>query len=337
MDDSRAPLFHLHARLLAQPLQGRAAHARDPRRGGQLRQLDDRVDPALDELARLAAAHARHQREVVVVAPLLDTRPVPTAHPAVLDRVGVGGRRWVRDGDAAEDHVLEPRPDGAVVGHVVLDPEGDALHGAAAQDDVHPCRFEPLDLAQLLRVRAELEHGARLCLSRQLGVGDLVAPRAQCGRGVDAQQEVGVAAPPAVEERGLVDDVVATVERLERLGGCAPEHLALRLVVGPRGDRRDRPLLRLAEGLQVPRLVLESAASDHVQLGILTLGALHEVRASGALQVRQVLAFQEADQVGRGDDDGAVDGVHPQAPRMRAMTSVGAMTTRWFSARVMPT
>ena len=64
------------------------------------------------------------------------------------------------------------------------------------------------------------------------------------------------------------------------------------------------------EPRQVFLLVLDPAAGDHVQLGVLAVGALDEAGERGALEVRQVFAGEEAHQVGRGDDRLSVDQVH---------------------------
>ena len=93
-----------------------------------------------------------------------------------------------------------------------------------AEDDVQELRPPPLDRRQLLDVRADLEDGAGLHVAGELGVGDLVVPGAEGARRlarrvVHAEQEVGVAAPGPVEERGLVDDVRAGAHRRDRLGG----------------------------------------------------------------------------------------------------------------------
>ena len=65
-------------------------------------------------------------------------------------------------------------------------------------------------------------------MAGELGVRDLVVPRAEGAVGlarlvIDAEQEVRVAAPGAVEEGGLVDDVRSAAQRYERLLGGGPQ------------------------------------------------------------------------------------------------------------------
>ena len=70
---------------------------------------------------------------------------------------------------------------------------------------------QPLGVGGHLQQRGDLE------LPGELGVGDLVRPVAEDRRRLDAQQEVGLPAPGAVEEGPLVDDVDAAAHRLDRL------------------------------------------------------------------------------------------------------------------------
>ena len=107
-------------------------------------------------------------------------------------------------------------------------------------------------------------------MAGELGVGDFVAEGAE-GAGVlgrlDAEEEVRVAAPAAVEEGGLVDDVVAAADGLFGFGGGAAELGEAVFVRAVEGDLRDAAAARLKLG-EVALLVLEAAGADDVELGI---------------------------------------------------------------------
>ena len=81
---------------------------------------------------------------------------------------------------------------------------------------MHPLGLAPLDARELLHVRADLEQRRGLDVAGELGVHDLVAPLAEVAGTLDPDQEVRAAEPAAVEERGLVDDVVAASHGLDR-------------------------------------------------------------------------------------------------------------------------
>jgi len=77
-----------------------------------------------------------------------------------------------------------------------------ALAGRAPERDVHVRGHDALERYQLVDVAAELENRPRLHVAGELGVDHLVVEGAEPARsigGVDAPEEVGVAAPGAVE------------------------------------------------------------------------------------------------------------------------------------------
>src|SRR5207302_3884738 len=112
-----------------------------------------------------------------------------------------------------------------------------------------------------------LENGRRLCLPRQLGVSNFVAVVAQLAGPVDPIEEVRMAAPAAVEEGALIDDVDTGLH-----GGHG---LGVRLLqVGDRtlGKRElDDPETHGLEAGEVSALVLQATAAQHVQNRIVTL------------------------------------------------------------------
>ena len=200
--------LRLDARLLA--------HARKARRGRALERRSHRQgQPAQRGAGRhvprpqrrpLMGGDAGHQREVVrLAAPRLTFRP-PAADLAVLDWVRPRGWRVLGGSPGAFRESLELAPDRPDVGGVVGDAQVIHIAGAAAERHVHQLRAQALENGELLRVQAQLQHRRALGVPRELRVPDLVAPRPELARRLDAAQEVGEAKPPPVEERGLVDD-----------------------------------------------------------------------------------------------------------------------------------
>ena len=184
--------------------------------------------------------------------------------------------------------------------------------GAAAQRHVHPLGFDALDPGQQLDVRADLEHGARLDVAGELGVRHLVVVRAETRwsvRGLDAEQEVGVAAPRSVEEGGLVDDVGTLGDGVAGRGGRRAQLIAAVLDRAVELDAgHGLPL-----GVQIVEealLVLEPALADDVQLRVVAFRSHGHARHRGALELRQMLAGEIADEVRGGVDRPAVDRLH---------------------------
>src|SRR4051812_45976624 len=107
-------------------------------------------------------------------------------------------------------------------------------------------------------------------------------------------------APPAVEERGLVDDVDAALHRRDRLGlRCReiPRRAQIRLQ-----DLVDRATL-CPKSLEERALVGVTAFLEEHDLGIQALRrTLPATLDAAELQRRQVAALQESDQI-RGADD----------------------------------
>ena len=195
----------LHPRLVADARQRARA---DAVQSGGDRQVErpqrrHRRHSPLDEAAALAAGDAGHQRQVVVGAAPLRAAVLPLAEAAVLDRFRIGLGRCL-------GVHLEPPADGAVAGRVLHHPEARVVAPvAAAEGQVHPFRRGSLRQGQQVGVQQELQNRRALRAAGQLGVEHLVRPRAQRARLGDPEQEVGIAAPPAVRilQAPLVDDV----------------------------------------------------------------------------------------------------------------------------------
>ena len=79
-----------------------------------------------------------------------------------------------------------------------------------AEDDVHCGWYDTLHGGEHVCIDAQLEDVLGLRGPGELRVGDIIGELAQGGGDAIAlQEEVGVAVPPAVEERALIDDIVA--------------------------------------------------------------------------------------------------------------------------------
>ena len=219
---------------------------------------------------------------------------IPGAHPAVLDRVGVR----LEGGPLVEDARLEAGLGRAEEGGVVGQPL--AMLGAIPGDDHDLPRCHALELGEPVRVDAHLQDRRGLDPARQLGVGDLVAPRPEDARGLDPEQEVGVTAPVAVKERGLEDDVPTGPHGREGLGLGGAQLFGRPEVPGR--DLVDRPAGR-AQPLEVGGLVRVAALLHQLELGILPERLLPLAGDPTQLERREVVAGQEPDQVRGTDDD----------------------------------
>ena len=264
---------------------------------------------------------------------------VASASPPADGAVPTGQRIGL---DLDAEPVEEARLDRAVVRRHLANRNRDPF--VASQNDVHRVGRPALEALDLLGVGAELQHGRRLGVARQLGVVGLVAPRTERGGVVgtlDPPQEVGVTPPPRlgapVEERGLVDDAGAGGHGPAR-GLLAIEQLpcpvGLRSGRGLRSDRTRPVGVTGATGARRRIAIRDrhhrgALAGQPVQVGLLVLEApllqqrQHRVGAVG-LRDRagrcqpvvpgHVLARQVRDQVGRADHRHSVDPVHPTPP-----------------------
>ena len=240
----------------------------------------------------------------------------PAADVAVLDGLGVCRRRRVGRRCLVGQRRQETVAGAPVVGHVVVDAQPLDRAGAAAEGDVEPLGTDALDAFELVHVRADLEDRARLDVARELGVRHLVVVRAPARRAfgrIDPEEEVGVAAERAVEERRLVDDVVARGHGIDRRCRGRAELVA---------TVRDRPIRLDLDGdsalgaqvREVPGFVLETALADDIELRVVADRPLHEPGDGRALELGQMLAGEEGDKVRGGVDGSAVDAIHSTQP-----------------------
>ena len=149
-------------------------------------------------------------------------------------------------------------------------------------------------------------------MAGQLRVDDLIAPLSEGARLLDAQQKVRQPKPPVLEESGLVDDVVAAPDRLRRGLGRGPQSIQPRRgggVVVACIDACDAPPSAL-EPRQISGLVFESTPGDEIDLRIEPDRPVYQPGHGRQLQAYEMLAGQEADQIGRGEDGCAADELH---------------------------
>jgi hypothetical protein len=157
-----------------------------------------------------------------------------------------------------------------------------------------------------LGVEAELQQEVGLDAASELRVGHLVAPRAQARRPVDTFEEVRVAAPPvAVEEHALVDDLGARPHCRTGSLGAPPQALEPALALD-----RDDLAPGGTEGTQVRQLVLIALSRD--ELGGVGAGGLqpHAAVCHLDVQVGEVRALEELDEVRGREDQPVIDALH---------------------------
>ncbi len=187
--------LHLDPRLVLDPLERPGADALELRVHRQRQDGEPAAGRHLSRLERpaLARRSASDQAQVVIRSPLGLAHDDPAADVAVLDRLGVRRDRRIggwRDITPQPDGGLEVGPDPAVVRHVVLDPQRVRGTFPAAEHDVEPLRLDALDRRQLVDVRADLQDGRGLDVAGELGVGDLVVPRAKRAVGLTGDMVV---------------------------------------------------------------------------------------------------------------------------------------------------
>ena len=316
----RAPslALDLHARLLVDALECRGArsrHLRGERQGG-LRERGPRGDLELDQSAALSRGEAGHAGEVVGLAQLSAAAERPAADRAVVRGFrGRGDRGDIRRRLTAEVLLEAPR-DEAVVGREVADAEARRLRLHAAEGEVHLRRDEPLHRADHVRVQRELEHGRRLRVPRELRVPDFVRPRAEVAPGVgwrvDAAEEVCVPLPPSVEEHRLVDHVGAASHRVEGCLATPPQSLEDGpLAIGVLADLDHGETAALVpQAGEEALLVLVSALGDAVEDRILLVRWFELPLGDGAVEVGEMHALDEADEIRRRVDQLPIDDLH---------------------------
>src|SRR5262249_25746585 len=149
---------------------------------------------------------------------------------------------------------------------------------------------------------------------RELGVEDLIAPRAQSRRPVDALQEIGDPTPAAGGEDGLIDVVHALAHGFQGAPSPALE------VAQPISLHRDDAVARSANRREEGLLVLLALAPEELRVGVLVAWALALLQGHRELELRQVLAGEEPAQV-RGREEELV--AEPLHDSVRELESQG--------------
>ena len=227
--------------------------------------------------------------------------------------------------------------DAAVVGGVIA--EAQLFLRPVAQDQRDVVRLDSLDGGDLLGVDTTLEHGRRLGLLGQLGIGNLVAVAAETARLVDPKQEICVATPAPVEKGALVDDVGALPHRRN---GRFVRRLERGQPVGGEGDL-DHALPQVPQRVQVPCLVLQASPAQDLQLGIEPIRPRQLAARRGQLLLGEMLTLQEARQVARADHQPSFEILHscPSGCSLEAaydscLSQPGRPWARWISPAAAP-
>jgi hypothetical protein len=254
-------VVELQRRLPAQLLERLRRHPRHRRRGRRVAERCERRDPGCAEPLDLVAADVGDADEVVVAVPARLAEREEVAQRAVVDWIGIGGdrsRRGLSPLDERRQPLFHPPEVGGEVGGA------ERLDRARAEHDVHPLREAPLDPLELVRVEGELQDRSRLRVASQLRVPRLVRERAEHGRLVDADEEVGDAAPAGEGQHALVDDLGAGAKRDLGAGGRGGEAVVLQF------DLDDLTPLVPQPG-EVRLLVLVALPPDQLGLRVLAL------------------------------------------------------------------
>jgi hypothetical protein len=253
-----------------------------------VRERGERLDARLAQPLDLVAPHAGDERQVVVPLPAPGADGDEVAARAVLDRPGIEARG--RRLEVLLQPPLRDPEEGVEVGRPV------GLDDTGARHDVQPLGQPPLDPPDLLRVEDELEHGRRFPRPRELRVPGLVAPPAEVGRLVDADDEVGEPAPALAREDGLVDDLGAVAHRL--LG----ERGGLVEVAPTEPDLDDLAALGLELGEVRPLVLIPLLGNQRRNVGARVRPGARAARDL-ELERRQIRAREVARQIGRRQEE----------------------------------
>jgi hypothetical protein len=154
---------------------------------------------------------------------------------------------------------------------------------------MHLLRLAALRTRQQIRVQAQLQYGASLGFSCELGIDNFVRPVAERTASGNANEHIGATAPNALQECALDDD-------LDPLAHCSHRLLDLR--------RRDSDTFDLddlhppcTQVLDVRALVCRTALPQHLQRWIPDLRLRPAAGRNQRVEVRQVMAVEIADQI----------------------------------------
>ena len=205
---------------------------------------------------------------------------------------------------------------------MVQHPVGEDVEPALGRHDGEALGQVPLRLGEEVRVEGELEDGAGPRLGGELGVDDLVGPGAEVARNFDAPEDVRAPGPPALLERPLGDDVQTLLHRLE---GAVDGRRAAQV-----GEVLDLEALCLERG-EVALLVLEPALLERLPARVVRRRDLRQPVGDSEVQAREVPAAEVVREVGRGEDQLAVEELHEDANR-RPSGAGWPVRTQWKAA-----
>ena len=284
-----AALPELFRSLLHQPSSGGVPDAaRELGRIGPPKGIEGR-NPLRAKRFAVLAAHEGDQREIIIAQPAGRAMRLPAALRTMSDRHRLGLRVIVQEG-------TQPRPDPARVGGHIQQSPGLLL--TIAGNDVQPARCGTLQLPEPVGVHRHLKQRRHLELPGELGVRHLVRPGAEVRRCVDAQQEIGLAAPDAVDQRCLVDHLGTGAHCLDgQLFGSGPS----RENVCHSGDVNDRPAL-LPQPLEVSLLVRRTHGEDEVELVVQRVRGRQHCARNRHVEGRDMRTGNVFGEVGRAED-----------------------------------
>ncbi len=299
-DRAVGALGELEARLVPEPVDEVEPHAVDLAAVGARRQEGAGGDTGAGQLGHRIGADPGDEAQVVLGAPRLVARRQPGAHLAVADGHGIARH------ERAVDRRLEALPHHAVIGDDVVGPVAVVLTVTGDHDEL--ARPRALQPGHLLGIAAQLHERCRLGAPRELRVRHVVGPRPEARGSGHLEEEVGVAAPAPVEERGLEHHVDARLHepqrlrlgRHQRLGrGARRRHLADGETGGP-------------EALELVALVLVTTTSEDLELRVVAIRSLELAGEQAPLALRRVLASEVGDEVARAQDRAGAGPVHGQ-------------------------
>jgi hypothetical protein len=295
LQGARALPDQLKPRLIAQATECGGGHLGDGGPGEGFRERGQRVDSAREQPLHLVPVDAGHTHDVILALQAVIAERPEVAERAVV--AGIGTRLG-----PGRHHGAEALANAPVVGRHVGEADGHTL--PRPQHDISEIGRYLLDLLDGLAIEGELQRVLRPRMPRQLRIQDLVAPVAQHGGPVHALQEVRDPAPAAREEDGLIDVVGACAHGVGGAPGCCLE------VAGGAQVHLDHRAAGGAERVEEGLLVLLALPPEQLGVGVLVARPAAFPEGHGQLQLRQMLAGEEAPQVRGREEELVVQMLH---------------------------
>ncbi len=303
----RAP-FKLDPGLLADSRIGKRGAARGLPCGRQRHRGErrDRVDALALQLLDLNLGRAGDEREMIVRSPPPIAALPPAADVAIFARIGIGR------GVSADDGSRQAVADAAIISAVVVHPKSLRRVARMRRDDVGIFGAHAVRGGEKLGVEAELQDGTALGFAGELRVDDLVGPRPQSGRRLDAPQHVRPPDPVAGAESALDDDVRPGFHRRAGARKSLP-------VDADALDDRDGEPARL-QMLDIPLFVPPPSFLQKLLERVPEFWLLERSVRDLDVQRGQMPAMQMPDEVGGAEQDGGAGLLHV----MRTLTGANS-------------